>query len=478
MRRSTKSITSTKSYHAYLRSCRSVGRRLCSCRHCPEERPSIGHRQGQWSVNPFPLPHTTANGILAFFAGNDRFYIRGVDYQPGGSSDVADPIADAAGCKRDIAEFTKLGINTVRVYTVDNTANHDECMTALADAGIYLVLDVNTPFYSLNRADPAPSYNDVYLQSLFATVDAFHSYPNTLAFFSGNEVVNDGPSSNAAPYVKAVTRDLRQYIRARGYRTIPVGYSAADVDTNRLEMAEYMNCGSDDMRSDFFAFNDYSWCDPSTFQISGWDQKVKNFTGYGLPLFLSEYGCNTNTRKFQEVAALYNTEMTSVYSGGLVYEYSEEPSNYGLVQISGDQVTELPDFQALMSAYAGTANPTGDGGYNATGGASGCPSYSSPNWDVQSNNLPAIPAGAVKYMTQGAGKGPGLTGAGSQNAGGASTGTATSGSGAASVTGSSGSSSTASGAAAGQLTPAPFAIAPIAGAAIVILSTLFGATLL
>ena len=83
-----------------------------------------------------------------------------MDYQPGGSSNVADPIADAASCKRDIVEFKKLGINTVRVYTVDNTANHDECMTALADAGIYLVLDLNTPKYSLNRAgsfSPMPS---------------------------------------------------------------------------------------------------------------------------------------------------------------------------------------------------------------------------------------------------------------------------------------------------------------------------------
>ena len=29
---------------------------------------------------------------------------------------------------------------------------------------------------------------------------------------------------------------MRQYIANRGYRAIPVGYSAADVDTNRLEM--------------------------------------------------------------------------------------------------------------------------------------------------------------------------------------------------------------------------------------------------
>lgn len=221
---------------------------------------------------------------IAFFAGDDRFYIRGIDYQPGGSSNVIDPIADETTCKRDIVEFKKLGINTVRVYSVDNTADHDACMTALADAGIYLVLDVNTPAYSLNRLEPAISYNSVYLQSVFATIDVFAGYTNVLAFFSGNEVINDDTTTSAAPYVKAVTRDMRQYLGNRGHRQIPVGYSAADVSESRYEMATYMNCGTDDERSDFFAFNDYSWCDPSSFTTSGWDAKVKNFTGYGLPI--------------------------------------------------------------------------------------------------------------------------------------------------------------------------------------------------
>lgn len=157
-------------------------------------------------------------------------------------------------------------------------------MSALADAGIYLVLDVNTSKYSLNRASPAISYNADYLQSVFATVDMFSRYTNTFAFFSGNEVINDEKDTDkAAPYVKAVTRDIKNYMASRGLRKVPVGYSAADVASNRQETAEYFNCGSDDMRSDFFAFNDYSWCN-SNFQTSGWDQKVKNFTDYGLPI--------------------------------------------------------------------------------------------------------------------------------------------------------------------------------------------------
>lgn len=168
---------------------------------------------------------------------------------------MRDPLADTVVCQRDIAEFKKLGVNTVRVYIVDNSANHDTCMKALADAGIYAIIDANNPLYSINRENPAPSYNTAYLQSVFATIDAFVKYDNTLAFFSGNEVVNDNVSSTlSAPYVKAVTRDMRQYIRSRGYRNVPVGYSAADVAQNRMQLARYMNCGTDDERSDFFAF--------------------------------------------------------------------------------------------------------------------------------------------------------------------------------------------------------------------------------
>ncbi|PIG84484.1 glycolipid-anchored surface protein 5 precursor [Aspergillus arachidicola] len=415
----------------------------------------------------------------AFFKGDERFYMRGVDYQPGGSSNLADPIADAEGCKRDIEKFKDLGLNTIRVYSVDNSQNHDECMNALADAGIYLVLDVNTPKYSLNRASPKISYNENYLQYIFATVDAFAGYKNTLAFFSGNEVINDGPSSKAAPYVKAVTRDLRQYIRSRNYREIPVGYSAADIDTNRLQMAQFMNCGTDDERSDFFAFNDYSWCDPSSFKTSGWDEKVKNFTGYGLPLFLSEYGCNTNKRQFQEVSSLYSTDMTSVYSGGLVYEYSQEPSKYGLVEINNNNVKTLADYDALKSAFEKTSNPSGDGGYNKTGGANPCPAKDSPNWDVDSDALPAIPEGAKKFMKDGAGKGEGFSGKGSMSGGGStSTGTAEPGSG--SATGSAGSSSgsSSSSSSAGVMNIPNMSLAPLVVGMVTVMSTFVGAGLI
>jgi len=382
------------------------------------------------------LPTVTASGN-AFWTGEDRWYMRGIDYQPGGASANTDPLADSDTCLRDIKKFQDLGVNTIRVYAVDNSKDHDECMQALNDAGIYLVLDVNNPQYSINRADPHISYNAKYLQSVFATIDMFARYDNVAAFFSGNEVINDEPDTDkAAPYVKATTRDMKNYLASRGLRQVPVGYSAADVAQNRMETAEYFNCGSDDMRSDFFAFNDYSWCN-SDFKTSGWDQKVKNFTDYGLPIFLSEYGCIKNRpREFEELGALMSDEMTSVYSGGLMYEYSLEDNDYGIVEIKSGKVEEQEEFDMFKAALKKYSMPTGDGGASKKSHSSDCPAKSS-NWQVESNMIPEMPEEAQKYMDEGAGDGPGLDGSGSQTAGDSGTATASVSQGQASPTGSS-----------------------------------------
>jgi len=119
----------------------------------------------------------------AFWRGDSRFYVRGVAYQPGGAADAADPLLDLDTLRSDIRLFQELGINTIRIYTIDNSESHDEAMQMLADAGIYLALDANTPAYSLNRENAASlhaSYNEVYLQSVFATIDTFMAYGRSL----------------------------------------------------------------------------------------------------------------------------------------------------------------------------------------------------------------------------------------------------------------------------------------------------------
>lgn len=168
------------------------------------------------------VPITIKNNAFYYGDSDERYYIRGVDYQPGGSSNLTDPLADAALCDRDIPYFKDLGLNTIRVYSVDNTVDHTECMNKLADAGIYVILDVNTPKTSISRGDPECSYNLDYMTEIFATIDSFASYNNTLGFFSANELVNNVESFQYSPYIKAVTRDMKQYMRVQNYRHIPV----------------------------------------------------------------------------------------------------------------------------------------------------------------------------------------------------------------------------------------------------------------
>src|SRR5277367_4601043 len=112
-----------------------------------------------------------------------------------------------------------------------------------------------------------------------------------------------------------------------------------------------------------------------------------------------------------------STQMTGVFSGGCVYEWSQEVSDYGLVELaSNGSITLLPDYYNLKSEFAKTAMPSGDGDYKATGSASNCPGNSSDftGWAV----LPAIPSGAETYINNGAGQPLGYNGPTNQGAGG------------------------------------------------------------
>ena len=170
--------------------------------------------------------------------------------------------------------------------------------------------------------------------------------------------------------------------------------------------------------------------------------------------------------------------MTGVYSGGLVYEYSEEGSKYGLVKINGNNVEEGADYSALKSALSGTQSPSGDGGYKSSGKASTCPSKSSTwNVTISAEELPAVPSGASDYFKNGAGTGPGLSGSGSQTSGSKTTTLASAAAGAVSSGAGTGASPAASKGAASS-THAEFSLAPLVCGIVVLASTIFGASLI
>lgn len=344
-------------------------------------------------------PIAVRNNVFYNTATNQRFFMVGVDYQPGGASAVEagqDPLSDIEVCRRDVFLFQQLGVNTVRVYSVDNALNHDACMSLYNVAGIYLVLDVNSPIEGqhLNRNEPWTTYNHIYAEHVFRTIEAFGGYENTLGFFSGNELINDDTSAFASsPYIKAITRDMKAYIRRHLSRPIPVGYSAADDIKYRIETATYMACGTDsDGVNDFYAINSYQWCGQQTIQSSGYDVLISQFDNFTLPLFFSEYGCNeVKPRTFGEVAAVYGSQMTPKFSGGLVYEFTQEANEYGLVSVSSQGTARLlSDYAALQSRVRAISGlPTSVASTQAA--AVRCPNPSTYTYLNGSLAIPSLP---------------------------------------------------------------------------------------
>ncbi|KAI8985983.1 Glucanosyltransferase-domain-containing protein [Pilobolus umbonatus] len=332
----------------------------------------------------------------------EQFFIKGVAYQPRGEikDNTMDPLADPAACARDAKLMKEIGTNVLRVYEVDSRRNHDACMKSFANEGIYLLLDIGTPKYSINRK--TPEYNVHLYNAYKSTVDAFLKYDNIMGFIAGNEVTNDKTNTEASAYVKAALRDIKTYVQKTRKKDIPVGYASNDDEFIRDEIKDYFNCGDEDSQADFFGINLYEWCGDSSFEKSGFKERTMELESYSKPVFLSEYGCNlVSPREFTEVGALYGPKMTHVWSGGIVYEWSQENNRYGLVKFGSTGEPEILDDYNNFKVQMKNTKPVGVrmDSYNPQLSASHCPSISD-TWKA-SNSLPPTPSeGACECMVQ------------------------------------------------------------------------------
>lgn len=116
------------------------------------------------------ISNITRAGRYLYNSDGSRFYIKGVAYQAQGTNEFltitvflaltrrflgavipsadnaflepstfTDPLADGSGCTRDLPFLQQLGVNTIRVYSVNSSLNHDSCMQTFSAAGIYTV---------------------------------------------------------------------------------------------------------------------------------------------------------------------------------------------------------------------------------------------------------------------------------------------------------------------------------------------------
>lgn len=244
-------------------------------------------------------------------------------------------------------------------------------------------------------------------------MDAFAKYDNTLGYFVGNEVIALNNQSLSAPYVKAAARDLKAYRDSKGYRKIPVGYSAADIAELRPMLQNYLVCGSNSSESiDMFGLNAYEWCGDNTLQTSGYSTLNTYAETFNIPIFFSETGCNTaKPRTFADQGAILGPDMDSLWSGAIIYEWIEEANNYGLISYGpnvsatvvasniaggysrgGTPTPVAPDFTNLQNQWK-TLNPTGvlSSNYKPSLTPPPCPSSTAGGWLVEGNvKLPSV----------------------------------------------------------------------------------------
>ncbi|KAF1983302.1 glycoside hydrolase family 72 protein [Aulographum hederae CBS 113979] len=353
------------------------------------------------------IPTIEIKGSKFFTSEGDQFFIKGIAYQ----LVPDDPLINTTQCNLDASLMKTLGANAIRVYHVDPAGDHDGCMQAFEDAGIYLFVDLDT--FDTQIEEGAPHWNESQLNAFTRVMDEFSGYENTAGFFVGNEVLTTGNGSVAAPYVKAASRDVKAHRDSQSYRKVPVGYSAADISTLRPMLQNFLACGNKSDALDFFALNAYEWCGSDTsFLQSGYSAlttQIKDILP--IPIFFSETGCITvRPRTFADQSAIFSDDMSPYWSGAIAYEWIEEANNYGLVSYgekvdpsdpeappdgytrSGTPTPISPDFENLKSQWK-TVDPSSVSmnAYSPSVTAVDCPAMTSGVWNVeQSAALPSL----------------------------------------------------------------------------------------
>ncbi|TFK36800.1 glycoside hydrolase family 72 protein [Crucibulum laeve] len=353
-------------------------------------------------------------GRYLYNEDGSRFYIKGIAYQEQGEvvqsadnpfgepSSFIDPLSLGSACSRDLPFLKELGVNAIRIYSVNSSLNHDDCMKTFSDAGIYTIIDLALPLNgSIDRV--VPSWSTNILNQYIATIDTFSKYDNVLAYNVGNEVVVQNGTA-AAPFVKAAARDIKAYLKSKGSSAL-VGYAAINGASNwRDALANYLSCdpsnaNSDSTSIDLYGLNDYEWCGDSTFQQS-YAGTNGDYAGYNVAAYFSEFGCITSPpRLWTESAALFGPQMAPVWSGGIAFSYFPATSaqgQFGMVNISSDAttVTTGDDFDRLKTQYGQLSPPNSpDMGSATSSSFPSCPS-TNDTW-VASTNLPPTPNAAA-----------------------------------------------------------------------------------
>ena len=145
-------------------------------------------------------------------------------------------------------------------------------------------------------------------------------------------------------------------------------YSSIDASD---PLANYLACDAETDSLDIYGLNNYRWCGSSSFE-SSYASVEASFANFPVAAYFSEYGCVTSPPRLWteastplsslipvlnlrfSLAALFSSQMTPVWSGGIAFSYFFAVGGYGMVEISSDNttVTTSDDFTRLKNVLS------------------------------------------------------------------------------------------------------------------------------
>ena len=214
-------------------------------------------------------------------------------------------------------------------------------MELLANNEIYVMLNMMGRSHAYMRNGTLSDHYEA-LESFESMIDRFKEYPNLLGFY----LTVNWRHTQQMPAAKLWVRHIKEYIRKKSNRTIPVGLNVFHQVCSRTcktvglimltfqpnnslisQIPEYLNCGDTKESIDFLG-QGFSQalvpCVDSSVLLQ--NRVIERLANYSIPVLL-HYGCaTTRGHNFTEVQMIYGENSSKILAGGVTIEWLEDYS--------------------------------------------------------------------------------------------------------------------------------------------------------
>ena len=203
--------------------------------------------------------------------------------------------------------------------------DHSGCLKLLQESGIYVLGRLYESPYFRNNGQTWFEFDYNLFDRYKAIVDSLQNYSNILGLYMSFD--DDRVESfSTLPYKKALTRDIKAYIKSKRYRTIPIG---AFVQKHGMStsIAQFWGCGNGEITADFLlvqateesdTLGGDTWCTNSSADYS---ELIDRYRSFQVPLVFN-YGCNQSLpHGYEELQQIYSDDVIKVFSGVIISEW-------------------------------------------------------------------------------------------------------------------------------------------------------------